>query len=77
MDQEHIEAHIEKLVSELQDLDRQLIYVDGKMLKPSQCFRFETDPLHFMFNTNCPEKLKQQVLAIFKKHVPSHESGIS
>ncbi len=59
---------IAKLIKELDDLDRQLIMVDGKMMKPSQCFRYETDPLHFIFNTNCPEELKKQVQAIFKKY---------
>ena len=72
-----MEASLEKLVTELDELDRQLINVDGKILKPSQCFRYETDPLHYMFNTNCPDELKHKVQAIFKKYVPSHESGTS
>ncbi|MEO7982600.1 MAG: hypothetical protein ABI688_00835 [Bacteroidota bacterium] len=69
-----MDTNLEKLVTELSDLDRNLIYVEGNMVKPSQCFRYETDPLHFMFNTNCPEELKQQVQAIFKKHAPSHDN---
>lgn len=65
------------LVNELEALDKEWIPVDGVMLKPSQCYRFETDPLHLMFNTNCPDELKQKVEAILHKHVPSHESGSS
>ena len=72
-----MDENIIKLVNDLNDLDRQLVKVEGKMIKPSQCFRYETDPLHFMFNTNCPEELKQQVQAIFDKHIPSHENDIS
>ncbi|HEV7783612.1 MAG TPA: hypothetical protein VGO58_20210 [Chitinophagaceae bacterium] len=72
-----MEANLEKLVTELSDLDPQLIYVDGKMVKPSQCFRYETDPLHFMFNTNCPDELKKQVEEIFKKHAPSPDNNVS
>ncbi|MEI9947160.1 MAG: hypothetical protein WDN26_23460 [Chitinophagaceae bacterium] len=61
-------ANIAKLVTELNDLDLQPLMVEGKMIKPSQCFRYETDPLHFMFNTNCPDELKERVNAIFGKY---------
>jgi len=70
-------SNIVNLVSELNELDRQLVYVEGRLMKPSQCFRYETDPLHYLFNTNCPDELKQQVRAIFKKYTPSDESGSS
>ena len=63
---------LENLVVELNELDRQLLLVDGKIIKPSQCFRYETDPLHYMFNTNCPDILRQKITAIFEKHDPSH-----
>lgn len=72
-----MDTHITKLITELNDPDRQLVTVDGRLVKPSQCFRYETDPLHYMFNTNCPKELKQQVQAIFKKHVLSHENRTS
>ncbi len=72
-----MEVHLEKLVEELKELDHHLMLVDGKMIKPSQCFRYETDPLHYMFNTNCPEELKQKVQAIFKTHVPTYEDRTS
>ncbi len=71
-----MDANTAKLVNELNDLDRQLILVKGRMMKPSQCFRYETDPLHYMFNTNCPDELKQQVESIFKKYFPSHDNGL-
>ena len=72
-----MEAYHEKIVTELGELDRQLVWVEGKLLKPSQCFRYETDPLHYMFNTNCPEELKEKVQAIFNKHIPAYENRAS
>ncbi|TMI66412.1 MAG: hypothetical protein E6H07_11105 [Bacteroidetes bacterium] len=74
-----MDENIIKLVRDLNDLDRQLVKVEGKMIKPSQCFRYETDPFHFMFNTNCPEELKQQVQSIFDryKYMPSHKNDTS
>lgn len=68
---------LEILENELKALDQAWVAVDGVMLKPSQCYRFETDPLHVMFNTNCPDELKQRVEAILNKHIHPHESGAS
>jgi len=61
---------IERLQYELGELDRELIHVEGKMLKPSQCFRVGLDPLHILFNTNCPDTLKEKVQSILSKHIP-------
>ena len=63
------------LVKELKELDNELIEIDGGHLKPSQCYRFETDPVHMLFNTNCPDTLKQKVEAILAKHLPDYESS--
>lgn len=71
-----MENNIASLAEELEALDKELIPVDGLLLRPSQCYRFETDPLHLMFNTNCPDELKKRVESILHKHVPSHESGL-
>jgi hypothetical protein len=60
---------IESLVSELNDLDKELVSVDGNFLKPSQCYHFETNPVHMLYNTNCPEALKQKIEAILSKHL--------
>ena len=61
---------IERLQYELGELDRELIHVEGKMLKPSQCFRVGLDPLHVLFNTNCPDTLKEKIQSILSKHIP-------
>jgi hypothetical protein len=61
---------LQRLQYELGELDRELVHIDGKMLKPSQCFRVETDPPHVLFNTNCPDSLKQRIESILNKHIP-------
>jgi hypothetical protein len=66
---------LEKLQKELKELDKELVQVDGGHLKPSQCYRFETDPVHMMYNTNCPDSLKQKIEAILSRHLPTYESG--
>ncbi len=65
---------MEKIRRELQDLDSDLVDIDGKRLKPSQCYRFETDPVHVMFNTNCPDELRSRVEKILAKYTGDHES---
>ena len=61
MEKNRVEYHqkvnkisMERIKAELMQLDRQMINADGIQLKPSQCYRFEIDPLHVLFNTNCP-----------------------
>jgi len=63
-----------KLKAELDELDKNSIVVDGKQLRPSQCYRLDTDPAHILFNTNCPETLKQKLQAILLKYIPQNES---
>ena len=59
---------LEKVKAELGELDRHHVEIGGKKLKPSQCYRFEADPAHILFNTNCPEDLKQKIQAILSKY---------
>lgn len=66
---------LEKVKMELGELDRHFVEIDGKQLKPSQCYRFELEPAHILFNTNCPEGLKQQVQSILSKYIPTDETG--
>jgi hypothetical protein len=53
----------------LMQLDRDLVEADGIRLKPSQCYRFETNPPHVLFNTNCPDALRQKVQDIISRHI--------
>jgi hypothetical protein len=68
---------IDKLKAELRDLDLEVVDVDGKQMKPSQCYRIEMNPLHVMFNTNCPETLQGKINSILAKYLQSDETGSS
>ena len=65
---------IEKVKAELGELERSFVKIDGKRLKPSQCYRFNADPLHILFNTNCPESLKEKIQSIISKYTVTDES---
>jgi hypothetical protein len=64
---------IEKVKAELGELDRFFVEIDGKKLKPSQCYRFDIDPAHVLFNTNCPDELKKKVQSILSKYLKNNE----
>jgi hypothetical protein len=67
-------AIIDSIKAELQGLDNSMISVDGLQLKPSQCYRIELDPVHVLFNTNCPDDLKAKVESILSKYIPGAEN---
>ncbi|MEO6613262.1 MAG: hypothetical protein ABIT05_15365 [Chitinophagaceae bacterium] len=72
-----MEKNIEILVNELKELDREMVDVDGTRLKPSQCYHFETDPAHMLFNLNCPEALKEKIQGLITKYLPGYEGRTS
>ncbi len=63
------------MVNELKGLDKELVEIGGLHLKPSQCYHFETDPVHILFNTNCPDDLRQKIQDILTKYLPGDESS--
>jgi len=65
---------IEKVKFELGELDRHFVEIDGMQLKPSQCYRFYADPAHVLFNTNCPEGLREKIQSILTKYI-ADENG--
>jgi len=65
---------LEKVKAELGELDSHLVEIGGKKLKPSQCYRFEADPAHILFNTNCAESLKEKVESILLKYKQANEN---
>jgi hypothetical protein len=72
MQKERLSENDQKLIhtikADLNDLDKESVDVDGNSLKPSQCYRIGLDPLHVLFNTNCPDDLKKKVEAILSKY---------
>lgn len=64
----------EQFLAELAALDEETIIVEGKELKPSQCYHLGVEPAHILFNTNCPQSLKQRLNALLVKYRFSRES---
>lgn len=56
------------LQEELAKLDEELILLGGQLVKPSTCYRFSADPLHVLYNTNCPETLMEKIGHILSKY---------
>ena len=67
--------NLDRIAYELKELDKDLVEIDGVHLKPSQCYHYEADPFHILFNTNCPDSLKQKVEAILSRHIPQYENS--
>ena len=59
------QTEIAKLRMALSELDNTPFYLDGHQIKPSQCYHLELNPPHLLFNTNCPEVIKESVNSIF------------
>jgi hypothetical protein len=57
----------------LEELDKEKIEVEGKFLKPGQCYHLGIDPPHILYNTNCPDSLKQKIEAILLKYKEQDE----
>jgi hypothetical protein len=65
---------INRIQAELNELDANPVEIDGKKLKPSQCYHFNVSPAHVLFNTNCPDSLRQRVEEILAKYLPDEGS---
>jgi hypothetical protein len=63
------------LLDELKQLDNKDIEIDGKVYKPSQCYRWEANPTHLLYNTNCPSELKEKLEAIISKYTKEDEGS--
>jgi hypothetical protein len=58
-----------RIKEELMILENESVEANGIFLKPSQCYHFETDPPHVLFNTNCPSSLKERIQSIISKYL--------
>ena len=66
---------VQKITDELDALDNNMVNINGRQLKPSQCYRFGVNPAHVLFNTNCPDELKEKVKTILAKYIKPNESS--
>jgi hypothetical protein len=58
-----------EIQQELEDLEKEKVEVEGKLISPGKCYHLGIDPPHILFNTNCPDKLKERITAILSKYV--------
>jgi hypothetical protein len=61
---------IDSLRDDLDHLNKEWRDIEGSPLSASQCYHFETDPPHFLFNVNCPESLRKMLNMLLIKHFP-------
>lgn len=57
----------------LTELEEQPVLLGGKLVKPSQCYRFSATPPHVLYNTNCPDELMEKIETILSKYKNTHE----
>ncbi len=57
----------------LNELEQEPVLLGGKLVKPSQCYRFSATPPHVLYNTNCPDQLMEKIEAILLKFKNAHE----
>jgi hypothetical protein len=55
------------------DLDKEPVEFGDIRMKPSQCYTFSLNPPHVLFNTNCPDSLREKVPAILLKYFKEWE----
>lgn len=71
-----VDAHIAQLIQrDLEKLNASGIMVDGKPIDPGSCYYFGADPLHVLYNTNCPDMLKKEIEKIITTYIPDVENG--
>jgi hypothetical protein len=56
------------VLAELKELDKESVEFDGIRMKPSKCYMFSLNPPYILFNTNCPDSLREKLLAILRKY---------
>jgi len=57
----------------LNELEHEPVLLNGKLVRPSQCYRFSTNPPYVLYNTNCPEHLMERIEAILLKYKNANE----
>ena len=61
---------LDNLRDDLDQLNKDWRDIEGSPLSASQCYHFESDPPHFLFNLNCPDNLRQELNSLLFKHFP-------
>ena len=56
------------IMDAMEKLDHQTVEVDGVKLEACKCYHYSLNPVHVLFNDNCPESLKQTIKDIFERN---------
>jgi hypothetical protein len=64
-----------EIQQELEELEKEKVTVAGKLVKPSQCYHLGIDPPHILFNTNCPDTLKERITSILSRYAEQESHG--
>jgi hypothetical protein len=67
---DYLKLPLDQLRDDLDKLNRDWMNIEGSNLSAVQCYHFETNPPHFLFNTNCPDLLRQRLITILHKYFP-------
>jgi hypothetical protein len=73
----HNDDLLQKIKEELDALEKYPVIVNGRELKPSQCYHIDANPMHVLFNTNCPDSLRDRINSIISKHTGTDENSAS
>ncbi len=52
----------------MDELDNGNVVVNGMELAACKCYHYSLNPVHVLFNDNCPESLKQRIKEIFERN---------
>ncbi len=74
---DYLRQPIDQLRTDLDEINRKWRDMENSELSASQCYHFETDPPHFLFNLNCPDDLKSKLNELLNKYFPKRESRLS
>ena len=65
----------EKIKAELDQLNKSYLEIEGRILNPAACYYFSPHPPHVLYNTDCPDILKEKIKAIISKYIIENERG--
>jgi hypothetical protein len=67
---------LDNLRDDLDQLNKEWRDIEGNPLSANQCYHFESDPPHFLFNLNCPDNLRQELNGLLLKHFPEYVGNL-
>lgn len=67
--QQHINTLQHSAILEaLEELNHKTVDINGVKLEACKCYYYSLNPVHVLFNDNCPISLKHEIRAIFEQN---------